>query len=328
MNSILWTTDDPAMIDPHAGAGDLWMAGRTAIVTGGGLSGPAGGVGYAISHLFARQGARVTVVDRDQAAGERTVAEVRRHGGEALLVVGDVTREDDCGRAVAETAQRFGGVDTLINNAAAGDRAMLFDVTPQRWDELMALNLTSAWLMTRSAIEAMGEGSAVVNVSSVAVKRQGPGTVYGVAKAGIENLTVGAASLLGPRGIRVNCIQLGEIWTAMAARGLPPEARARRRRGVALQTEGTCCDAAYAALFLASDRARWVSGHVLTVEGGGPYRGSATGAAAAATAAAPAQVTAPALSGAQAQVTAPAPSGAPAPAGASQVSAAAEAVRR
>jgi enoyl-[acyl-carrier-protein] reductase (NADH) len=109
----------------------------------------------------------------------------------------------------------------------------------------------------------------------------------GIAKAGIENLTKGAASLLGPRGIRVNCIQLGEIWTAMAARGLPEGARARRRLGVALQTEGTCWDAAYAALFLASDRARWISGHILTMDGGGPYRTTMAGLPAADTAGPP-----------------------------------------
>ena len=96
---------------------------------------------------------------------------------------------------------------------------------------------------------------------------------YALAGSMRKNLTTGAASLLGPQGIRVNCIQLGEIWTDMAARELPPQARERRRNGVALQTEGTCWDAAYAALFLASNRARWISGHILTVDGGGPYRG-------------------------------------------------------
>ena len=258
--------------DPHADAGPCWLTGRIALVTGGGLSGPAGGVGYAISRLFARHGARVAVIDRDAAAAGITVSEIREAGGDAVAVIADVSREADCERAVAETAQRFGGVDTLVNNVASGDRATLFDASPQRWDELISVNLSTAWLMTRSALPLMRGGSAVLNVSSVAVATRGPGTVYGVAKAGIENFTKGAASLLGPRGIRVNCIQLGEIWTAMAARGLPPEARLRRRQAVALQAEGTCWDAAYAALFLASDRARWISGHILTVDGGGPYR--------------------------------------------------------
>ncbi|MQA83821.1 MAG: SDR family oxidoreductase [Streptosporangiales bacterium] len=217
------------------------MEDRIAMVTGG------------------RHGARVAVVDRDPDA-----------------VIGDVSRDEDCRRAVDETVERFGGLDTLVNNVASGDRAGLFDVTPERWDELITLSLTTAWLMIRHAVPAMtasgrpvsetAGGGAVVNISSVAAQGRGPGSVYGVAKAGLENLTKGAASLLGPQGIRVNCVQLGAIWTAMAA-------REHRRRSVALRTEGTSWDAAYAALFLASDRARWISGHVLTVEGGGLYRG-------------------------------------------------------
>lgn len=269
--------------DPHADAGGAWMRGRAAVVTGGGLSGPEGGVGYAISVLLARHGASVAVVDRDPSAAEVTVAEIRRDGGRAEAVVADVCREEDCRRAASAAAEAFGGVDALVNNAASGDRSALFDVTPAGWDELISRNLTSAWLMTRSALPVMREAGerAVVNVSSVAVARHGPGTVYGVAKAGVENLTRGAASLLGPRGIRVNCVQLGEIWSAMAARELPAGARDRRRQGVALRTEGTCWDAAYAALFLASDRARWISGHILTVDAGGPLR-SAPGSAEAA----------------------------------------------
>jgi NAD(P)-dependent dehydrogenase (short-subunit alcohol dehydrogenase family) len=250
------------------------MRGRVAIVTGGGLSGPAGGVGYAISLLLARHGARVAVLDRVAANARTTVAAIERAGGDACEVIGDVSSDQDCRRAVEQTLERFGALDTLVNNVACGDRATLFEVAPERWDELIALNLKTAWLMTRHAVPAMTAGGAVVNISSVAVQRPGPGTVYGIAKAGLENLTRGAASLLGPQGIRVNCVQLGEIWTAMAARNLPPEARSSRRLGVALKTEGNSWDAAYAALFLASDRARWISGHVLTVDGGGPHRGA------------------------------------------------------
>jgi NAD(P)-dependent dehydrogenase (short-subunit alcohol dehydrogenase family) len=270
------------LADPHGDAASpWWLPGRVAIVTGGGLSGPAGGVGYAISRLFARHGARVAVVDRVAANAGVTVEEIRRDGGEAFAVIADVTRDEDCRGAVEQTVARFGGLDTLVNNVASGDRAALFEVTPERWDELVAVNLKTAWLMTRHAVQAMRSG-AIVNISSVAVDRRGPGTVYGMAKAGLENMTRGAATLLGPRGIRVNCVQLGEIWTAFAARALPPEARTARRLGIALKTEGNSWDAAYAALFLASDRARWISGHVLTVDGGGPHRGGPPEAAAAA----------------------------------------------
>lgn len=264
---------DGAIADARGSADGSWLAGRSAIVTGGGRSGPYGGVGYAISLLFARHGARVAVVDRDPAAAEVTVSHIRTRGGDAFACTADVSRAGDCARAVRETMSRFGRVDTLANDAAPGDRALLFDVTPQRWDELIAAHLTAAWLMTREATTAMTAGGSVVNVSPVAAARPGPATGYGIAKANLQSLTRGAASQLGPQGIRVNCIELGEPWTSMAARDLPPGARQRRRPGAALRTEGTCWDAAYAALFLASDRARWVSGHILAVDGGGPHRG-------------------------------------------------------
>jgi NAD(P)-dependent dehydrogenase (short-subunit alcohol dehydrogenase family) len=274
VNAVGNPRDEPpdTLVDPHGDASPWWLPERVAIVTGGGLSGRDAGVGYAISRLFARHGARVAVVDRVPAAAGVTVEQIRTAGGEAFAVTADVSRDEDCQHAVRCTLERYGGVDILVNNVAAGDRATLFEVTPQRWHELVTLNLTTAWLMTHAAVPAMSGGGAVVNISSVAVTRPGPGTVYAVAKAGVENLTRGAASLLGPSGIRVNCVQLGEVWTSMAARALPAGARDARRLGVALKTEGTAWDAAYAALFLASERARWVSGHVLTVDGGGPHR--------------------------------------------------------
>lgn len=255
--------------DREPGTDGRWMAGRTALVTGGGLGGPEGGVGYAIAVLYARHGARVAVLDRDKAAAEATVDAIERDGGTAVTVLADVTDDDACHRAVAETLDRFGGLDTLVNNVASGDRAGLFDVDPGRWDELVEVNLKSAWAMTRHAAPAMTGGGAIVNISSVGTRGSGPGMVYSMAKAGVEYLTRGASATLAPRGIRVNCVQIGAIWSAMAARNLPPESREQRRRAVALRTEGTCWDPAYAALFLASDRARWVSGHVLTVDGGG-----------------------------------------------------------
>ncbi|MBO0869734.1 MAG: SDR family oxidoreductase [Micromonosporaceae bacterium] len=269
-------TPEQTRVDPFPD-GTQWMVGRTAIVTGGGSSGEVAGVGYAISRLFARHGARVAVVDRDAAAAGVTVDEIRDAGGEAFPVIADVTRDEECAGVVKRTLERYGAVDALVNNVASGDRAGVLEVTPEHWEQLLSMNLTTAWLMTRHATQAMGPGGALVYVSSVAVSRGGPGTVYGVAKAGVENLTRGTATTLGPQGIRANCVQLGEVWTSFAARGLTQQWRARRARGVALGKEGNAWDAAYAALFLASDRARWISGQVLTVDGGGPYYGPPRG---------------------------------------------------
>lgn len=247
------------------------MRGRVALVTGGGgRDGGPGTVGWAISRTLARHGAAVAVVDRDPQAAERTVSQIRACDGAAIPVIADVTSDTDCARAVAETREALGDLDTLVNNVAAWSPAELFDVEPERLDELLTLNLKTAWLMTREAVADMPEGGAVVNIASVAARR--PGTVYGLAKAALESMTVGAAYLLGERGIRINAVELGALWTAGVAENLAPEAREPRRKMTALGTEGDCWDAAAAALFLASDQARWISGQILTVDGGGPAR--------------------------------------------------------
>jgi NAD(P)-dependent dehydrogenase (short-subunit alcohol dehydrogenase family) len=258
-------------IDVDGLLGAEWMSGRTAMVTGGGgRDGGPGTVGWAISRLLARHGAAVAVLDRDPEAAQRTVSQITRAGGVAVPIIADVTSDDDCARAVAEAQGQLGGLDTLVNNVAAWSPAELFDLEPEQFDELLALNLKTAWQMTRRAVEAMPAGGAVVNITSVAARRAG--IMYGLAKAALESLTGGAAYLLGERGIRINAVELGALWTAAVADNLPPEAREPRRRMSALQTEGDCWDAADAVLFLASAHARWISGQVLAVDGGGPPR--------------------------------------------------------
>lgn len=261
-----------SLTDPFADADPRWMAGRTALVTGGGLNGTLPGVGYAICRVLAAHGARVAVLDRCAEAAARTVDCIVADGGEAIALVADVTSDRDCEDAIAELLSRLGRLDAVVNNVASGDPAGLFDVTPERFAELMDINLVSAWRIMRHAVPVMPPGSAIVNISSVAVRSRGPGMVYSVAKAGLENMTDGAASTLGPRGIRVNSVQVGVIWGAFAAAHMPEEMRGPRRESTALKTEGTPWDVAYATLFLLSDRARWISGHVLAVDGGPPHR--------------------------------------------------------
>jgi NAD(P)-dependent dehydrogenase (short-subunit alcohol dehydrogenase family) len=257
-----------------------WMRGRTALVTGGGGregDGP-GTIGWAICRLFARHGAAVAVLDRDPAASGRTVAQIEGHGGTAIAINADVTSDADCARTVAEAAGALGSLDTLVNNVAAWSAGELFDFEPEAFDAMMGLNLKAAWSMTRHAAQKMQAGggrASIVNISSVAAKRAG--TMYGLGKAATEAMTEGAAFLLAERSIRINAVQLGPLWSGAVADNLPEEAREPRRRMVALQTEGTCWDAANAVLFLASDRARWISGQILAVDGGGlgrmPYPG-------------------------------------------------------
>ena len=255
-----------------------WMSGRKALVTGGGgRDGGPGTVGWAIARTFARHGASVAVLDRDPTAANRTVSQIERAGGHAAPIIADVFIDEDCARAVTDARDKLGGLDTLVNNVAAWSPAELFDLEPARFDELLTANLKTAWQMTRHAAGVMASGGAIVNITSVAARRAG--TVYGLGKAALESMTGGAAALLGERGIRINAVELGALWTAGVAENLPPEAREPRRKMSALQTEGDCWDAAAAVLFLASDHARWISGQVLSVDGGGaprmPYPGVA-----------------------------------------------------
>jgi NAD(P)-dependent dehydrogenase (short-subunit alcohol dehydrogenase family) len=259
---------DP-LADPYGDASAGWMTGRTALVTGGGQqSDREPGVGHAICRTLAAHGARVAVLDRDEVAARRTVQRIEEDGGQAIAVLADLLDDDACRRAVEETAERLGSPDTLVNNVAVGDRAGVFEVTPERFHQLMDLNLTTAWQMTRHAAPVLPSGGAIVNVSSVGVRARGPGMVYNVAKAALENLTVGAANTLGERGIRVNCVQVGAIWGAFAAANMSEQMREVRKGWSALGTEGTPWDIAQATLFLASDHARWVSGQILSVDGG------------------------------------------------------------
>jgi NAD(P)-dependent dehydrogenase (short-subunit alcohol dehydrogenase family) len=265
-------SDDP-LTDPFADAGPQWMTGRTALVAGGGQNTQYPGIGYAICMLLAAHGARVAVLDRDKDAAARTVERIAADGGEAIPVIADVTSDRACADAVAETIAAFGTLDTLACTVAIGDRAGVFEVTPERFDELMSINFRSTWSITRHAVPVLPRGGSIVTISSVGARYRGPGMVYCVAKAALENFTEGAATTLGPQGIRVNCVQVGAIYGAFAARGgMPQELREPRRLATSLKTEGTSWDIAHAALFLLSDRARWISGHILTVEGGPPHR--------------------------------------------------------
>ncbi|HWL60906.1 MAG TPA: SDR family oxidoreductase [Microbacteriaceae bacterium] len=279
MTDIDWTE---AIRDPLAETSHPRLDGRVAIVAGGGLSGPLGGVGFALAWLLARGGASVAVLDRDEAAAARTVDLITDAGGTAVAYALDMTDGDAVGRTVDAAAQRFGRLDLVADSIGGGGVMGIFEASEDDWDTAFDLNLTQVWHLIRHSQRHLTAGGAIVTISSSAAEGRGPGLPYSVAKTALEKLTVGAAGTLAPRGIRANAVRVGMIWGAFAAKDMSEELREVRRKNVAMQTEGNSWDIASAAHFLLTDQARWITGQVLTVDGGGfaaTNRGSAGSAA-------------------------------------------------
>ena len=253
------------------------LDGRAAIVTGSGGTAEGLSIGRAIAVLLAQHGSRVAVVDLVADAADFTMKEIGAGGGEACSVVADVTTEAGCAAAVDAVVEQWGRVDILVNNVGlTGDGAAVADVDVSEWDRLLDVNLKSTFLMSKFAIPAMPAGGAIVNISSLSAVRPGSATAYAVAKGGVETLTRATALQYGSQGIRVNCVSPGPMWTPIVSRAYAPDEREqrreRRRLQTALEVEGTAWDAAHAVLFFCSDEAKWITGQVLTVDGGAGLR--------------------------------------------------------
>jgi NAD(P)-dependent dehydrogenase (short-subunit alcohol dehydrogenase family) len=255
------------------------LADMVAIVTGGGSRGPGIGNGRAAAILFAREGARVAIVDRIAEWAEQTLRMIDDEDGDAFVIQADVTRDEDCRRVVQATLERYGRLDILHNNVGIGGAGSVVEMDEDFWDEVMRVNVKSMMLMSKHAIPVMaaGGGGAIVNVSSVSSVRPRGLTAYSTSKGAVNALTMAMAVDHAPQGIRVNCILPGPVFTPMVASGgLTEEQRAIRARASPLGTEGTGWDIGWAAVYLASPQARWVTGQLLCVDGGmtlvGPSR--------------------------------------------------------
>lgn len=255
--------------DPLATAQGPWLEGKVALVAGGGLSGPEGGVGFAIGWLAARSGASVAILDHDAEAGARAAELIREAGGTAEVFPVDMTDDAAVEAAVDAAYERFGRIDVVADSIGGGGVESIFDVSIEDWNKALDLNFTQVWYLLRHSQKYLTRGGAIVTISSGAAEGRGPGMPYGIAKTALEKLTLGAAGSLAERGIRANVVRVGMIWGAFAARGLTPELREIRKNNVALRTEGNVWDIASAAFFLLTDQARWITGHVLPVDGGG-----------------------------------------------------------
>jgi NAD(P)-dependent dehydrogenase (short-subunit alcohol dehydrogenase family) len=265
------------MSDPQSPVDDLGIAGKAAIVTGGGAPDDGIGNGRAAAILLARAGARVLVVDIVPEAAEQTVAMITHEGGTAVPFVADVT---ECRALVDAALARFGRLDLLDNNVGIGGRGSVVDTAVADWRRIMQVNVDSMFLVSRFAIPAMIEtagGGAIVNVSSISALRPRGLTAYSTSKGAVIALTRAMAVDHGPQGIRVNCVAPGPIYTPRMYTGqMTPAGRVARRKASVLGIEGLGWDIGHAVRFLLSDEARYITGQTLVVDGGaslvGPSR--------------------------------------------------------
>jgi NAD(P)-dependent dehydrogenase (short-subunit alcohol dehydrogenase family) len=246
------------------------LAGKAALITGAGSEGEGVSIGRAIALLFAREGATVGVLDIDRARAEHTRQLVDSEGGSSFSIVADVTREEECERAVAEAVAAAGRLDVLVNNVGVTPVAgAMHELELEAWDRLFAVNLRAAALMTKHSLpELIAAGTAsILNIASIGGLRSSGGIGYGPSKAALVQLGRDVAVAYGRQGIRVNAIAPGHIWTPMGE-SMGAEARERRRLVAPLGVEGTAWDVAWAAVYLTSEEARFVNGVCLPVDGG------------------------------------------------------------
>jgi NAD(P)-dependent dehydrogenase (short-subunit alcohol dehydrogenase family) len=245
------------------------LEGKVAIVTGA-----AKGQGEGVARRFAAEGARVALLDVHDEAGKRVAEAIGRTGGEAIFLHCDVSRQGDVVAAVEAAADRFGGLDVLYNNAAIVSYGRkVADLSVEDWDRTLGVNLRGPFLCAKYALPhliARGGGS-IVNVSSHGAFQASPTGIadYGASKGGVVVLTYYLASEYGPQNVRANCIAPGPVPTDLNAPFLGNEAGRRATEAIIpMKRVGAIEDIASAAVFLASDEAKWITGAVLRVDGG------------------------------------------------------------
>jgi 3-oxoacyl-[acyl-carrier protein] reductase len=244
------------------------LAGKVAVVTGASK-----GIGAAIASQMAAAGAAVVVnYSSSKAGADRVVSEITGSGGKAIAVQGNVAKQDDIRRLMAETKKAFGKIDILVNNAGIYEFAPLENITPEHFHKHFDLNVLGLLLATQEAVKHFpAEGGSVVNISSVVAASAFPNAaVYSGTKAAVDAITRSLAKELGPRKIRVNSINPGMVETegTNSAGITESEMRKQTEASTPLGRIGKPRDIAPAAVFLASSAADWITGETLYISGG------------------------------------------------------------
>jgi NAD(P)-dependent dehydrogenase (short-subunit alcohol dehydrogenase family) len=241
------------------------FAGKVAVVTGAG-----GDIGRGIALHLASEGAAVVVANMSEARAVETVAQITAESGRAVASIGDIGNPADVEQAVALAENEFGGLDVLVNNAGISPVGTLLDTDMDLWERTLRTNLTGVFLGCKYGILAMRRrgGGAIVNIAGTlglyAMPRK---AAYCAAKAGVVNLTRQTAIDYGPEGIRINCVCPGYIETRLNV-ALSQEDKDLFLTKLPLRRGGVVEDVAAATAFLASDEARYITGAVVTIDGG------------------------------------------------------------
>ena len=244
------------------------LQGKVALISGG-----ARGQGAAEAKLFAREGAKVVFGDVLDDEGRKTEADIQEIGGEALYIHMDVTKEGDWEKAVSETVSKFGKLDILVNNAGVVSWGNLEDTTPEEWDRVMDINSKGVFLGTKAVIPEMRKtgGGSIVNISSISgiIGQDNIQPVYNASKGAVRLFTKSTAIQYASENIRANSVHPGSVATDMnAERRSDPELLAQSLSRIPMGRIGEPEELAALVAFLASERASYISGVAIQVDGG------------------------------------------------------------
>ena len=234
------------------------------------ITGASRGIGRSIALALAAEGARIVAVDLGLPETEALAEEIRKGGGEAIAVQGNVTISSDVERMIETAVEKFGRVDILVNNAGITKDALLLRMKDEDWDAVLTVNLKGAFLSSRAAAKVMSKQryGRIINIASVVGQMGNAGQAnYCASKAGLIGLTKSNARELAKRNITVNAVAPGFIATAMTD-VLPEKVKEELINQIPLERLGTVDDIANAVLFLAAERSGYITGQVIAVNGG------------------------------------------------------------
>jgi len=253
--------------ESYKGSGRL--SGRKAIITGGDS-----GIGRAVAIAYAREGADIVIayLNEDEDATE-VKALIEREGRKVILIPGDISRPDHCRAVVERAVAELGGIDILVNNAAHQARFKdIADISDEEWRHTFEVNIHAMFYLTKAAIPHMRPGAAIVNTASVNSDMPNPTLLaYATTKGAIQNFTGGLAQMLAAKGIRVNAVAPGPIWTPLIPSTMPEDSVKNFGKQVPMQRAGQPAELATAYVMLADPLSSYTSGATLAVTGGKPF---------------------------------------------------------